>query len=75
MTKYSPDWPVRPGERPVDHLIATAELCGEMWQRAGYDAHERIREHSRHWPGGRTGRLRLIAAALAGAKRVGRAKP
>lgn len=59
---------------PVDDLLRAAEITGASWARAGLDVHARIRERARFWPGGRTGRLKLILAALDGARRAGGAQ-
>jgi hypothetical protein len=71
MGNHNPLRPDRQVERSVDHLIRAAEMTGEMWARHGYDVNQRIRDHAPFWPGGRTGRLRLILAALKGAQRAG----
>jgi hypothetical protein len=75
MTKHNIDWTMSQYEAArIDALIRVAELCGESWARAGHDVHALIREHSRHWPGGRTGKVRLTLAVLAGAQRARRAE-
>jgi hypothetical protein len=61
----------RQDERSIDRLIPIAELMGETWAQHGYHVQTMIREHVRSWPGGRTGRVRLIAACLEGARRAG----
>jgi hypothetical protein len=72
MSRDPIPWPDdRQAERPIDHMVPIAELMGETWARHGYHVQTMIREHVRSWPGARTGRLRLIAACLEGARRAG----
>jgi hypothetical protein len=64
----------RPPGQPVPHidlLCEAAELQGEAWARLGFDVNQRIRQHARFWPGDRRDRVRLILAALDGARRAG----
>ena len=58
-------------ERSIDHLIPMAEHQGKLWARHGFDATALIREHSRYWPGGRAGKVRIILAPPDGARRAG----
>jgi hypothetical protein len=54
-----------------DAALRRAERQGERWALAGLDVHRKVREHAPHWPGDRAQRIRLILAALDGARRAG----
>ena len=62
----TPDWGEKPPLSDDDDRIRRAEMMGEAW---GKDVHARLLKHLPHWHHCPRVRLRLAAAARAGASR------
>jgi hypothetical protein len=57
--------------RNDEDALRRAEFQARAWARAGLDVQRKLREHAPHWPGDRALKVRLIMAALDGARRAG----
>lgn len=62
----------RPSQDPPDvgPLLPSAELMGELWGRSGRNVQTMLRRALPSWPGCPRQKMRLAAAALAGASRA-----